>query len=100
MSGVVNLDVVEPTDCSQICGLPDTLQSWFLVQQLHIWMLLVRAKKEGTQGKLFYNQLVQFFWDDVEHKMLLMRVDDVTIKVATQCNTPFVLDNTSPCRPR
>ena len=44
-------------------------------------MLMVRAKREGAQGRIFYNQLVQFFWDDVEHKMLLMKVDDVTIKV-------------------
>jgi hypothetical protein len=66
---------------AQLCGLPDTLQSWFLVQQLHIWMLLVRAKKEGSQGRIFYNHIVKFFWDDVDHKMLLMKIDDVTIKV-------------------
>ena len=45
-------------------------------------MLLVRAKKEGSQGRIFYNHIVRFFWDDVEHKILLMKVDDVTIKVA------------------
>lgn len=64
----------------QITGLPDTFQSWFLVQQLHIWMLLVRSKTEGSDGKHFHKQLVQFFWQDVEHRMTLMRVEDVTIK--------------------
>lgn len=27
----------------KICKLPDTFQSWFLVQQLHVWFCLVRC---------------------------------------------------------
>jgi hypothetical protein len=30
-----------------ICKLPDTFQSWFLVQQLHVWLCMVRLKVRG-----------------------------------------------------
>eukprot|EP00041_Stephanoeca_diplocostata_P007525 m.107376 g.107376 ORF g.107376 m.107376 type:complete len:279 (-) comp16918_c0_seq1:171-1007(-) len=75
----------------ELTGLPDNFQSWFLIQQLHVWMLMVRAKQEGSLGATFYKQLVQFFWDDVEHRMRLMKIDDVTIKTesARELNSMF-----------
>lgn len=33
------------TEFYRRCGLPDTMQSWFLVTQLHLWMCLVRLKQ-------------------------------------------------------
>ena len=49
--------------------LPDTLQSWFLVMQVHMWLCLVRIKQEEENGKLINNGLISIFWKDVEYKM-------------------------------
>eukprot|EP00045_Choanoeca_perplexa_P003532 m.31742 g.31742 ORF g.31742 m.31742 type:complete len:261 (+) comp12097_c0_seq3:104-886(+) len=53
----------------RVCQLPDTFQSWFLVTQLHLYMMMVRLKSEGSEGKYVYKQMVVFFWDDVDHRM-------------------------------
>lgn len=55
-------------------GMPDTFQSWFLVNQLHVWMCLVRLKPEGKDGRYMYRRMVQIFWDDVEERMKVMGV--------------------------
>ena len=57
-----------------LCGLPDTFQSWFLVTQLHVWLALVRFKREGRDGADLYKHLVTLFWHDVEHRMKLSGV--------------------------
>jgi len=67
----------------KICKLPDTFQSWFLVQQLHVWFCLVRLEAEGSDGKQFKKHLVQYFWEDVENRMRLMKVDDRNIQAET-----------------
>ena len=51
------------------CAMPDTFQSWFLVAHLHIWLLLVRLKREGKEGTFMINQVVVTFWEDVEARM-------------------------------
>ena len=55
-------------------GMPDTFQSWFLINQLHVWMCLVRLKPEGKDGRYMYRRMVQIFWDDVEERMKVMGV--------------------------
>ncbi|XP_072853172.1 ubiquinol-cytochrome c reductase complex assembly factor 1 isoform X4 [Pogona vitticeps] len=45
--------------------LPDTLNSWFLVAQLHVWMCLVRMKQEGRAGKYMCRYIVYSMWEDV-----------------------------------
>lgn len=53
----------------EACELPDTLQSWFLVLHLHIWMCLVRLKAEGKDGRYVYKTLVRMMWLDVEERI-------------------------------
>lgn len=55
-------------------GMPDTFQSWFLVNQLHVWMCLVRLKPLGKDGRFMYRQVVRIFWEDVEERMKVMGV--------------------------
>lgn len=49
--------------------LPDTFNSWFLVTELHVWMLLVRAMAEGSEtgedGRFLRNCIVEAMWADV-----------------------------------
>lgn len=46
--------------------MPDTFFSWFLITELHVWMLMVRFMAEGKYGKIARNILVEAMWDDIE----------------------------------
>ncbi|XP_055916687.1 ubiquinol-cytochrome-c reductase complex assembly factor 1 [Eupeodes corollae] len=50
-------------------NLPNTFNSWFLVTELHVWMLLVRAMVEGPEagedGRFLRNAIVEAMWSDV-----------------------------------
>ena len=59
---------------SLACGLPDTFQSWFLVAHLHVWLCLVRLKREGKDGSLVIREVVTTFWHDVEQRMRVLGV--------------------------
>ena len=57
-----------------VCAMPDTFQSWFIVAQLHIWLCLVRLKREDENGKFITHHLVKFFWKDVQERLNLLGV--------------------------
>ncbi|XP_068063540.1 ubiquinol-cytochrome c reductase complex assembly factor 1 isoform X3 [Anomalospiza imberbis] len=66
---------VEKTDYEEFfnrCQMPDTLNSWFLVAQLHVWMCLVRLKQEGRTGKYMCRYIVHCMWEDVEQRGKVM----------------------------
>ncbi|KFV42589.1 Ubiquinol-cytochrome c reductase complex chaperone CBP3, partial [Gavia stellata] len=68
---------VEKTDYEEFfnrCQMPDTLNSWFLVAQLHVWMCLVRMKQEGRTGKYMCRYIVHCMWEDVEQRGKVMGV--------------------------
>nr|CAD7576457.1 unnamed protein product [Timema californicum] len=44
--------------------LPDTFLSWFLVTELHVWMMLVRLMAEGKDGRFTRNIVVEAMWSD------------------------------------
>lgn len=43
----------------------------------------MRLEAEGSDGKQFKKHLVQYFWEDVENRMRLMKVDDRNIQAET-----------------
>ncbi|XP_053955366.1 ubiquinol-cytochrome-c reductase complex assembly factor 1 [Anastrepha ludens] len=49
--------------------MPNTFNSWFLVTELHVWMLMVRAMAEGSEsgenGRFLRNCIVEVMWSDV-----------------------------------
>lgn len=49
--------------------MPDTFNTWFLITELHVWMLLVRAMAEGAEkdaaGRFLRNCIVETMWNDV-----------------------------------
>ncbi|KAH8397569.1 hypothetical protein KR222_010255 [Zaprionus bogoriensis] len=49
--------------------LPNTFNSWFLVTELHVWLLLVRSMAEGSEagedGRFLRNCIVEAMWGDV-----------------------------------
>ncbi|XP_030277045.1 ubiquinol-cytochrome-c reductase complex assembly factor 1-like [Sparus aurata] len=69
------------------CSLPDTLNSWFLVAQLHVWMCLVRMRQEGREGKYMCTYIVHSMWEDVEQRSKIMGVSSVYMCVCVPSYT-------------
>lgn len=50
-------------------NLPNTFNSWFLVTELHVWLLMMRAMAEGSEtgedGRFLRNCIVEAMWGDV-----------------------------------
>ncbi|XP_024126402.1 ubiquinol-cytochrome-c reductase complex assembly factor 1 isoform X2 [Oryzias melastigma] len=69
------------------CSLPDTLNSWFLIAQLHVWMCLVRMRQEGREGKYMCRYIVHSMWEDVEQRSKIMGIDAVHRKEALKAMT-------------
>ncbi|KAJ8894395.1 hypothetical protein PR048_007046 [Dryococelus australis] len=45
-------------------GMSDTFLSWFVITELHMWMLMVRVMAEGKEGTFVRNCMVRAMWDD------------------------------------
>ncbi|XP_043271538.1 ubiquinol-cytochrome-c reductase complex assembly factor 1 isoform X2 [Venturia canescens] len=45
--------------------MPDTFYSWFVITELHVWMLMARCMAEGQLGQELRNYIVEAMWDDV-----------------------------------
>ncbi|NXI58371.1 UQCC1 factor, partial [Chloroceryle aenea] len=74
---------VEKTDYEEFfnrCHMPDTLNSWFLVAQLHVWMCLVRMKQEGRTGKYMCRYIVHCMWEDVEQRGKVLGINSVVLR--------------------
>lgn len=54
--------------------MPDTFNSWFLVTELHVWMLMVKAMEIGGDGRLIRNFIVEAMWEDVSTKGKMLGV--------------------------
>lgn len=48
--------------------MPDTFYSWFLVLELHVWIVLVRLMAESEEGRLVRNTIIEAMWNDVNKK--------------------------------
>ncbi|XP_046397588.1 ubiquinol-cytochrome-c reductase complex assembly factor 1 [Ischnura elegans] len=57
-----------------VLGLPDTMFSWFLVIELHVWMVMARLMAE-KDGRFVRNVIVEAMWDDVRQRMKKLEVD-------------------------
>lgn len=49
--------------------MPDTFYSWFLVTELHVWILMVRTMAEGEEGRFVRNNIVEAMWEDVSTRV-------------------------------
>jgi len=45
--------------------MPDTFYSWFLLTELHVWMLMARLMADHENGRYMRNSLVEAMWQDV-----------------------------------
>ncbi|XP_058487591.1 ubiquinol-cytochrome-c reductase complex assembly factor 1 isoform X1 [Solea solea] len=74
-------------DFFEKCALPDTLNSWFLIAHLHVWMCLVRMRQEGRAGKYMCRYIVHSMWEDVEQRIKIMGISAVHRKEALKSMT-------------
>lgn len=50
-------------------GLPDTFYSWFVITELHIWMLSARVMADGSNGQMLRNGMIEALWADTTHRI-------------------------------
>ncbi|XP_011253957.1 ubiquinol-cytochrome-c reductase complex assembly factor 1 isoform X3 [Camponotus floridanus] len=51
-------------------NMADTFFSWFLVTELHLWMIMVRYMAEGNAGRLVRNSAVNSLWEDTKARAM------------------------------
>lgn len=56
------------SDFFQVCDLPDTFYSFFVVTEIHVWMLMARLMAEGEEGRFTRNAMVEAMWQDCEQR--------------------------------
>lgn len=54
-------------------GLDTTFVSWFKINLIHVWMLLVRLRS-SDRGVQFSQDFFDAFWRDCEHKLVTIGV--------------------------
>lgn len=61
-------------------NMPDTFNSWFLVTELHCWLILTRVMNEGAEsgedGRFLRNCLVESMWADVQLRAKKISADN------------------------
>ncbi|XP_050533818.1 ubiquinol-cytochrome-c reductase complex assembly factor 1 isoform X2 [Daktulosphaira vitifoliae] len=58
--------------------LPDTFNTWFIITELHLWMVFVRIMNEKTKGPMIRNYMMEALWNDVEFRTKKLRVNPDT----------------------
>ncbi|XP_055531306.1 ubiquinol-cytochrome-c reductase complex assembly factor 1-like isoform X4 [Wyeomyia smithii] len=61
-------------------NMPNSFSTWFLITELHVWMLLVRAMAEGPEkdaaGRFMRNCIVETMWNDVTTRVKQLAADN------------------------
>lgn len=61
--------------------MPNTFNSWFLITEIHVWMLMVRAMGERQHAELIRNNVVESLWSDVMIRTQTLAPDEArTVK--------------------
>lgn len=58
------VDQLNHSDFVKKFQMPNTFNSWFLVTEIHVWMLMVRAMAEREHGQIIRNGIVAALWTD------------------------------------
>ncbi|KAK4305384.1 hypothetical protein Pmani_022726 [Petrolisthes manimaculis] len=67
-------------DFFEVCDMPDTFNSWFLVTELHIWLLAVRMMAEGEEGRFTRNAMLEALWQDAEERSKKVGASSLSIR--------------------
>lgn len=74
------VDHINYNEFFELYDMPDTFNTWFLITELHVWMLLVRAMAEGAEkgaaGRFMRNCIVETMWNDVTTRAKQLTMDN------------------------
>ncbi|RZF38183.1 hypothetical protein LSTR_LSTR005544 [Laodelphax striatellus] len=59
-------------------NMPDTFHSWFVVMELHLWMIIVRLMAEEEEGRFIRNSAIEALWEDMREKAGLLGDDNTS----------------------
>lgn len=62
-------DKLDPAKYFELFQLPDTLYSFYLVVQLHVWMCQARSMGEGPEGRRLRNEIIERMWQDFDVRL-------------------------------
>lgn len=54
--------------------MEDTFHSWFLIVELHVWMLSVRVMRDEEYGRVVRDGLISTMWSDVDERSQHMTI--------------------------
>ncbi|XP_031621125.1 ubiquinol-cytochrome-c reductase complex assembly factor 1 [Contarinia nasturtii] len=58
------MDTVKHVDFLTKFNMPNSFNSWFLITEIHVWILMVRAMAENENGKAIRDSIVEAMWTD------------------------------------
>ncbi|XP_041361092.1 ubiquinol-cytochrome-c reductase complex assembly factor 1-like [Gigantopelta aegis] len=64
--------VVDHHENFEVLQLPNTFNSWFLLTELHVWMVMVKLSKMGDEGITMRNCMIEALWEDCEKRAKLL----------------------------
>uniref|UniRef100_A0A1Y9H2M8 Ubiquinol-cytochrome c chaperone domain-containing protein n=1 Tax=Anopheles dirus TaxID=7168 RepID=A0A1Y9H2M8_9DIPT len=77
------VDHINYTEFFHDFDMPDTFNTWFLITELHVWMLLVRSMAEGAEkgaaGRFMRNCIVETMWNDVTTRAKQLTMDNPSV---------------------
>lgn len=56
--------------------MPNTFNSWFLITELHTWMILVKLMEEPEKGRIVRNAIVDSLWQDTSIRAKQLGADN------------------------
>ncbi|KAI8776877.1 ubiquinol-cytochrome-c reductase complex assembly factor 1 [Biomphalaria glabrata] len=62
-------DFIDFSEFVRVVKLPDTFTSWFLLVNLHLWMVNVKVSQMGKEGELMKTNMYKAMWNDVERRL-------------------------------
>lgn len=82
---IASIDYQEFFDTFKI---PNSFNSWFLITELHVWLLMVRAMAEGADrgadGQFIRNSIVKGMWADINSRLNNLHYDGLRSSQANQ----------------
>lgn len=71
-----SIDQLNYNDFASRFQMPNTFNTWFLITEIHVWMLMVRAMSERQHAEIIRNTLVESLWADVMIRTKELAPDD------------------------
>jgi len=69
----------ERKEIYEFCGFANDITSWFSISLLHVWMYLVRLRQDDIKDKGYSQEIIDYFWKDVENKVIAVGLSNPII---------------------